>query len=89
MQPIQELLHRIKWDIEFGRGVFALGYYDRVAHGEKVVPFATISLDPQRPSSFSFLDEDGIVRHVPLHRVRSVYKNGVAIWQRRGRSAGD
>jgi hypothetical protein len=35
MQPLQDLLHRIKWDLEFGRGEFALGYYDRVVHQEK------------------------------------------------------
>ena len=28
MQPIHELLHRIKWDLEFGKGEFALGYDD-------------------------------------------------------------
>lgn len=82
MQPLHELLHRIKWDTEFGRGAFALGYYDRVLHQETIVPFASISLDPQRPATFSFHDEDGIVTHIPLHRVRMVYKDGVVIWQR-------
>jgi uncharacterized protein (UPF0248 family) len=89
MQPLQELLHRIKWDVEFGKGEFALGYYDRVVHKEIIVPFVSISLDPQRPSTFAFRDEDGIVHHVPLHRVRSVYKDGVAIWQRPEQPAGD
>jgi uncharacterized protein (UPF0248 family) len=92
MQPLQELLNRIKWDVEFGKGEFALGYWDRVVHKEKIVPFASISLDPQRPSIFSFReenDENGIVHHIPLHRVRTVYKDGVAIWQRPGHPAGD
>lgn len=82
MQPLHELLHRIKWDAEFGRGEFALGYYDRVLHQEKIVPFASISIDPQRPATFSFHDEDGNVAHIPLHRVRTVYKDGSAVWQR-------
>ena len=89
MQPIQQLLHRIKWDAEFGKGEFAIGYYDRVAHEENIVPFASVSFDPQQPSSFSFHDEDDIVHHVPLHRVRTVYKDGVVIWQRPGHPAGD
>ena len=88
MQPIQELLRRIKWDAEFGKGSFAIGYHDRVVHEEKIVPFASISLDPQRPSTFTFHDEDGVVQHLPLHRVRTVYKDGVVIWQRPGRPAG-
>jgi uncharacterized protein (UPF0248 family) len=84
MQPLQELLHRIQWDLEFGKGEFALGYYDRVVHEEKIVPFVSISLDPQRPTTFSFHDENGIVNHIPLHRVRTVYKDSVVIWQRPG-----
>ena len=82
MQPIQDLLHRIQWDAEFGRGEFALGYYDRVLHEEKIVPFASITMDQERPATFSFHDEDGSVAHIPLHRVRTVYKNGAIIWRR-------
>ena len=84
MQPLQDLLHRIKWDPEFGNGEFTLGYEDRIAHEEKIVPFAATRIDPQRPDAFSFQDEDGIVEHIPLHRVRAVYRNGVVIWQRPG-----
>lgn len=89
MQPLQELLHRIKWDVEFGKGEFAVGYYDRIAHEERLVPFVSIRLDPQWPQTFSFHDEDGIVRHIPLHRVRTVYKDGAVVWRRPGHAAGD
>jgi len=85
MQPLQELLHRIKWDVEFGKGAFALSYYDRVAHKEHLVPFESVTMDPQRPGTFSIEDEDGVVAHIPLHRVRAAYKDGVVIWQRPGR----
>lgn len=81
-QPLEDLLHRIRWDAEFGRGAFALGYVDRVAGGEQVVRFADVQFDRDRPAMFSVPDEAGIVRHIPLHRVRTVYKDGVAIWQR-------
>ena len=87
MQPLQELLHRITWDVEFGKGEFAVGYHDRVLHEQKLVPFASIRLDSQRPRTFSFQDEEGIVRHIPLHRVRTVYKDGVVIWRRPNPSA--
>jgi RNA 2',3'-cyclic 3'-phosphodiesterase len=86
MQPLQELLHRITWDPVFGRGAFALGYEDRVAREEKIVPFASISMDPERPEAFSFADDEGIVAHIPLHRVRAVYKDGVVIWRRPSRA---
>jgi uncharacterized protein (UPF0248 family) len=85
MQPLDALLHRIRWDAEFGQGSFALGYYDRVAHEEHVVPFDAVTMDPQRPGTLSVRDEDGFVVHIPLHRVRTVYKEGAVIWQRPGR----
>jgi uncharacterized protein (UPF0248 family) len=84
VQPLHELLHRIRWDAEFGRGTFALGYDDRVLGRERVVPFASARLDPGG-FSFSVDDEDGPPAHVPLHRVRTVYKDGVVIWQRASR----
>jgi uncharacterized protein (UPF0248 family) len=89
MQPLQDLLHRIMWDAEFGKGTFALGYEDRIAHQEIVVPFVSVRLEPERPGTFSVHDEDGIVAHIPLHRVRTVYKDGVVIWRRSGRPSGD
>lgn len=43
MIPIQDLLHRIRWDPEFGRDEFIIGYYDRVEHEIILVPFREIS----------------------------------------------
>jgi len=42
MIPIQDLLHRIRWDPEFGRGEFVIGYYDRIEHEIIHVPFREI-----------------------------------------------
>jgi uncharacterized protein (UPF0248 family) len=82
MQPLQDLLNRIRWDADFGSGRFALGYRDRLVREERIVPFASVSFDPDRPGFFSVEDEDGTIRHIPLHRVRTVYKDGGVIWQR-------
>jgi uncharacterized protein (UPF0248 family) len=30
MTPIQDVLHRIQWDPEFGNASFMIGYYDRL-----------------------------------------------------------
>jgi uncharacterized protein (UPF0248 family) len=81
MQPLDELLHRIRWDAEFGTGQFALGYYDRVEHEEKIVALDATMVDRQS-RTFSFADEEGVGHRIPLHRVRSVYKNGVVVWHR-------
>ena len=89
MQPLEELLHRIKWDVEFGKGAFAHGYYDRLAHEEHIVQFESVTMDPDRRGMFSVQDENGLVARIPLHRVRTVYKDGVVIWQRPGRAGMD
>ena len=81
MQPLDQLLDRIAWDPEFGKGRFALGYLDRVARKEVVVPFDEVHRD-SGGRTLALLDDDGLVVHVPLHRVRTVYKDGLVIWQR-------
>ena len=86
MQPLDELLSRIKWDAEFGKGSFVLGYDDRVAHKEQRVGFELVTMDPGQPGMLVVEGEDGVVR-IPLHRVRTVYKDGAIIWQRPRRLA--
>jgi uncharacterized protein (UPF0248 family) len=85
MLPIRKLLSRIVWDREFGRGVFEIGYYDRVAGKIVRVPFRELVLGPEERESFGLLDQAGVYRHIPFHRVREVYRNGECIWQRPGR----
>ncbi|MGZ5050717.1 MAG: DUF504 domain-containing protein [Methylobacter sp.] len=84
MIPIQDLLHRIHWDPEFGRGEFVVGYYDRVGREIIRVPLREISFPKDGPGVFELMDDEGRVHNVPLHRVRSVYKNGELIWHREG-----
>ncbi len=81
MQPLQQLLSRIAWDKEFGRGEFALGYYDRVLDDEVVAPIASVTLEAGR-RTFTFTDPDGVTQRIPLHRVRKVYKDGAVLWSR-------
>lgn len=80
--PIQDLLHRIRWDREFGRGDFTLGYYDRLEHEIIVVSLREIEFPPGCPGVFELIDPEGMTHTIPLHRVREVYKNGELIWRR-------
>jgi len=50
MAPIHELLNRIRWDPEFGRGNFELGYFDRVEGRVIVVPFRELDFPKRRPA---------------------------------------
>ena len=84
MIPIQDVLHRIQWDPEFGNAGFTIGYYDRVDDEIIRVPFRRVHFAPGEHFSFDAVDEDGTTRMVPLHRVREVWRNGKLIWQRKG-----
>ena len=82
MQPIHELLSRIRWDPEFARGTFELTYVDH-----QVDQLIRVGLDEARFEngnhfSFQLLAADGVYRDIPFHRVRGVYKNGALIWER-------
>jgi uncharacterized protein (UPF0248 family) len=82
MIPVQQLLQRIRWDPEFGRADFAIGYYDRVTGNIVRVPFSHVQFEPGDHFSFTAVEADGSVHEVPLHRIREVLRNGVVIWQR-------
>jgi uncharacterized protein (UPF0248 family) len=82
MIPIQQLLHRIRWDPEFGRAEFVIGYYDRLQHGIVRVPFRDVQFEPGDHFAFTAVEADGSVHDVPLHRVREVFRNGELIWHR-------
>ncbi len=82
MIPIQDLLNRIRWDPEFARGCFELGYHDRVENRLILVPFKEVVFPPEEPHTFHLVDAEGRVHRVPFHRVREVYKDSQRIWCR-------
>jgi uncharacterized protein (UPF0248 family) len=82
MITIRELLNRIRWDRAYGRGEFAIGYFDRLAGRIIVVPLGRVQFAPDDHSSFQLTDAGGEPLNIPLHRVCEVYRNGELIWHR-------
>jgi uncharacterized protein (UPF0248 family) len=82
MQPIQDLLNRIRWDPEFGRGHFEIAYYDRVEKALVRVPMERVAFPPGDHFALEAVTEDGAAHSVPLHRVREVSRDGIVIWRR-------
>jgi uncharacterized protein (UPF0248 family) len=82
MIPIHELLARIRWDPEFGKGKFELAYEDKIEHQLKRVPLERIDIEPGQHFAFEAEEDDGTRHTVPFHRVRKVWRNGVLIWER-------
>ncbi len=84
MQPIQDLLNRIRWDRAFGRARFDIGYYDRVADTVFRISFERVHFVAGDHFCFEIADRDGTVHVIPFHRVRDVYRDGQRIWHREG-----
>ena len=81
MIPIQDLLHRIRWDPEFGRAKFELAYLDKVAGTLVRVPFDEAHSTPGERFGFEISGLHG-EQFIPYHRVQEVYRDGALIWQR-------
>jgi hypothetical protein len=56
MIPIHELLSRIRWDPEFAKGDFQLGYYDRAEDRIILVPFQELTFPDESPQTFQLTD---------------------------------
>lgn len=82
MIPIQDLLHRIRWDRVFADADFSIGYYDRPSGRIMVVPFRELYFPEESPALFELVDEEGRLHSIPFHRVRRVCRNGEIIWER-------
>ena len=82
MIPIHELLARIRWDPEFGRGAWEIAYVDHARPGLVRVPLARVVTQPGDHFMFQALDEEGLLQSIPFHRVREVWRDGALVWSR-------
>lgn len=82
MQPVHELLNRIHWDPEFGKGEFELEFLDRIESALIRLSLHEVVFMPGDHYFFHYMDEAGAEHSVPFHRIRSVYKDGQCIWHR-------
>lgn len=82
MKTIRELLDQIRWDPRLAESHFEIAYYDRVEDQLIRLPFNKISVASEDHYFFQFIDADGAGHSVPLHRIKSVYKDGELIWHR-------
>ena len=82
MQPIHELLARIRHDPDFGQARFEVGYFDRVDGTIHRVALRKITFPDGERRVLELLDETGVVRRIPFHRIRQVHRDSELIWHR-------
>ncbi len=78
MQPIHELLNKIKWDKRENPDDYSIFYYDRILNKLIQLPYNKIK---RIEGSFMVLDNDD-ESNVPLHRIKKVEKNNAVVWER-------
>jgi len=79
MQPIQDLLNKIKWDKRENPNDYLIFYYDRILKKLMQIRYNEIK---RIEGSFMILDNEE-ESNVPLHRIRKVAKNNVVVWERK------
>ncbi|MFA5081470.1 MAG: DUF504 domain-containing protein [Hydrogenophilaceae bacterium] len=82
MQPIHELLARIRWDAGYGKSRFVIGYWDRMEKSVRHADLCEIAWDADNPSLFDLVDMGGASHSIPFHRVREVWRDGRLVWVR-------
>ena len=79
MQPIQDLLNKIKWDKRENPNDYLIFYYDRILKKLMQIPYNKIK---RIEGSFMVLDNEE-ESNIPLHRIRKVAKNNAVVWERK------
>ena len=79
MQPIKDLINKIKWDKRENPDWYSIVYEDRVEKKYKEIKYNEIK---KIEGGFMVLDKDGEEVNIPMHRVRFVKKKNKLIWKR-------
>ena len=79
MQPIHELLNKIKWDKRENPNEYFIFYYDRILKKLIQIPYNKIK---RIEGSFMVLDNED-ESNVPLHRIKKAEKDNIVFWERK------
>jgi uncharacterized protein (UPF0248 family) len=79
MQPISDLLNKIKWDKRENPKEYSIFYFDRILKTLIEIPYTKIK---RIEGSFMVLDNEE-ESNIPLHRIKRVTKNKDIVWERK------
>jgi len=78
VQPIKDLLNKIKWDKRENPEQYSIFYYDRILNKLIKIPYTKIK---RLEGSFMVLDNEE-ESNIPLHRIKKILKKGEVVWER-------
>lgn len=79
MEPIINIINKIKWDKRERPEDYTIGYEDRVSKQVVEVKFTEIK---RIEDNFMVIEKDLEETSIPLHRIRIAKKNGKVVWKR-------
>ncbi len=79
MQPIHELLNKIKWDERENPDDYSILYFDRILKKPIKIPYVKIK---RIEDNLMVLDNEE-ESNIPLHRIKKVEKNNIVVWERK------
>ena len=79
MQPIKDLLNKIKWDKRENPDNYSIHYFDRISKTLIKIVYASIK---RFEDNFIIIEKNHEESHIPLHRIREVRKNNIIVWKR-------
>lgn len=79
MQPIKDLLNKIKWDENLDEKDFVVYYLDNVTKKLEPIRFVDIK---KIEGSFIVIEKDNEETFIPMHRIHEVRKKGEVVWKR-------
>ena len=79
MQPISDLLNKIKWDKREKPKEYSIFYFDRILKTLIEIPYTKIK---RVEGSFIVLNNEE-ESNIPLHRIKRVTKNKDIVWERK------
>lgn len=79
MQPIKNLLNKIKWDKREKPEQYTIFYFDRILKKLIKIPYIKIK---RLEGSFMVLNNEE-KSNIPMHRIKKVTKNNEVVWERK------
>ena len=79
MQPIKDLLNKIKWDKRENPGNYSIYYFDRIS--KKLIKIGYNEIKGA-DGNFIVVEKNNEEAYIPMHRIKEVRKNNIIVWKR-------
>lgn len=80
MQPIHELLNKIKWDKRENPEEYSIYHFDRISKTLIKINYIDIK---RFEDNFIIIERNNEEVNIPMHRIKKVTKKDFVVWERK------